>query len=85
MTYFFAQHSLDIGMTTLGAHDIFVQSQCFANRIDRLPHVRQETAKKCIQDMLNNEIIEESQSPFILVDKKDGLHASFCSRLSCIE
>jgi hypothetical protein len=73
----FSKSSLDIGSCNMGSHDIVTGNAVpVYQRPYRTPHALRETAEDMIKDMLDNNIIEESNSPwsspFILVDKPDG-------------
>ena len=73
----FSEGSFDIGSCTMGYHDIITgNAQPVYQKPYRTPHALREVAKGIVNDMLDNGIIEESQSawcsPFILIDKPDG-------------
>ena len=70
------------GMTNMGEHVIQLASdQPLRMKPYPLPHSLRNTVKKEVQDMLNMNIIEQSESPYsspvVLVSKKDG-STRFC-------
>ena len=73
----FSTSSYDLGLCNVGYHNIVTGSaEPVYLKPYRTPHALRETAENMIKDMLDNDIIEKSQSawssPFILIDKADG-------------
>ena len=73
----FSISQYDLGLTSLGYHDICTgnASPVFSKPY-RQPHAQKKITEDLVNEMLSNGIIEEARSPwsspFILVDKKDG-------------
>ena len=73
----FSQSSLDLGHTSLVTHQInLTNSVPFKERVRRIPPGLYDEVRKHLQEMLESEVIRESNSPWssnvVLVRKKDG-------------
>lgn len=73
----FSTNKLDLGLTTVGYHEICTgNANPIYSKPYRVAHSEKDTVKELVADMLSNEVIEETQSPwsspFILLNKKDG-------------
>ena len=72
----FANHSFDLGRTHLASHNISVENALpVKQRPYRVSHVNKPKLQQHLQDMLQHNIIRQSQSPWsspvIIIGKKD--------------